>query len=164
MAIGEECHLDSTVAVGSRAWQCGFLGAAPLSPPANGAAREGHTHEHHIWHVEKVRAVAADQDAADTFFCGGSRNFAESIDLFNTVFVLAVDLETLNRRLDERNRNSGEWRPTRADRERIELLHRTGEGVPYGIRIDATGPVGRVVDTILEVLALAPVGGPARSR
>ena len=122
--------------------------------PATGAAVEGRTHEHHIWRVDKVRASVADQQVADRFFCGGSRNFADFIGLFDTVFVLTVDMETLNRRLDQRNEDDGEWRPTRADRALIELLHRTGEGVPPGIPIDATKPVGRVVDTILEVLAL----------
>ena len=124
--------------------------------PATGSAVEGHTHEHHIWHVETVRAFVADQDAAETFFCGGARNFSDVIGLFDTVFVLTVDLETLNRRLDERNKDIGEWRPTRADRQRIERLHETGGGVPPGIPIDAMGPVGRVVDAILEVLALDP--------
>jgi hypothetical protein len=104
--------------------------------------------------VEKVRAFTADQDAAETFFCGGSRNFSDLMGVFGTVFVLTVDLETLNRRLDERNRDSGEWRPARADRELIELLHRAGGGVPPGTPVDATWPVGRVVDRILEVLAL----------
>jgi hypothetical protein len=58
--------------------------------------------EHHIWDVEKVRALVAIQEEAVTFFCGGSRNFAKFIDLFDGVFVLEVDLDTMNRRIDER--------------------------------------------------------------
>src|SRR5215472_15353166 len=58
--------------------------------------------EHQIWDVEKVQALAADQEEAVTFFCGGSRNFAKFIDLFDGVFVLEVDLDTMNRRIDER--------------------------------------------------------------
>ena len=45
--------------------------------------REGFAHEHHIWHVDKVRALVANQDEAVTFFCGGSRNFSKFIDLFD---------------------------------------------------------------------------------
>jgi broad-specificity NMP kinase len=77
--------------------------------PATGAAVEGHTHEHHIWDVEKVEALIADQDAAETFLCGGSRNVSKFIGLFDAVFVLTVDLVTLNRRLDGRNSDEGEW-------------------------------------------------------
>ena len=56
--------------------------------------------EHQIWDVEKVKALVANQDEAVTFFCGGSRNFAKFIDLFDGVFVLEVDLDTMNRRID----------------------------------------------------------------
>src|SRR6476619_6809487 len=55
-----------------------------------------------LWDVEKVKALAANQDEAVTFFCGGSRNFAKFLDLFDGVFILDVDIETLNRRIDER--------------------------------------------------------------
>ena len=64
-------------------------------------------HDHHLWSVDKVRALAADQREAVTFFCGGSRNVARSIGLFDGVFVLEVDQETLKRRLDERP--ADEW-------------------------------------------------------
>src|SRR6516164_7530691 len=57
-------------------------------------------HEHHIWDVDRVRSLVADQRQARSFFCGGSRNFHQFIDLFDEVFVLDVDLDTLNRRLD----------------------------------------------------------------
>src|SRR5260370_13104538 len=46
--------------------------------PATGEKTEGFgseteaRHEHHIWDVEKVRRVAANQDDAGTFFCGRS--------------------------------------------------------------------------------------------
>jgi broad-specificity NMP kinase len=53
-------------------------------------------HEHHIWHVDKVKALVANQDEAVTFL-RGSRNFSEFIDLFDGVFVLEFDLDTLNR-------------------------------------------------------------------
>lgn len=68
--------------------------------PETGTRTDGVTHEHHIWH--KVKALVTNQDEAVTFFWGGSRNFSKFIDLFDGVFVLEVDLDTLNRRLDER--------------------------------------------------------------
>ncbi len=70
--------------------------------PATGEPTEGGGHEHHIWNVDKVKALVADRNEATAFFCGGSRNFSKFIDLFDGVFVLEVDLATLHRRLDER--------------------------------------------------------------
>lgn len=106
-------------------------------------------HGHHLWRVEQIRAMAADQREALTFFCGGSRNLAKFIDLFDGVFVLEVDLETLQRRLDERPRD--EWGGRKTERELIEHLHGTREEIPPGgIAIDATAPLTQVVDDILR--------------
>src|SRR5260370_35528970 len=58
--------------------------------------------EHQIREVEKVQAFVANQEEAVTFFCGSSRNFAKFIDLFDGVFVLEGDLDTMNRRIYER--------------------------------------------------------------
>jgi hypothetical protein len=94
--------------------------------------------------------LVANQDEAVTFFCGGSRNFAKFIHLFDGVFVLEVDLDTLNRRLDVRP--DSEWgggKPT--ERELIARLHRTKEDIPNGgILIDATAPIPDVVDEIVR--------------
>jgi thymidylate kinase len=118
--------------------------------PETGEPLENYVHEHHIWPVEKVLALVADQGAPATFFCGGSRNLSKFIDLFDRVFVLEVDLDTLHRRLDERpDEEWGNGRPV--ERERIARWHATQEGVPRsGIRIDATAPVADVVDEILR--------------
>jgi hypothetical protein len=116
--------------------------------PETGKPTDGRMHEHHIWHVDKVKAIVASQDEAVTFFCGGSRNFSKFIDLFDSVFVLEVDLDTLNRRLDERR---DEWGGKSGERELIVRLHQTREDTPKsGIIIDATAPVARVVDEILR--------------
>ena len=118
--------------------------------PETGEPMDGFAHEHHIWHVDKVKALVANQDEAVTFFCGGSRNFAQFIDLFDGVFVLEVDLDTLNRRLDERAEN--EWGGKQTERDLIARLHQTKEDIPKnGIIIDATAPIARVVDEILRL-------------
>jgi AAA domain len=118
--------------------------------PETGAPTGGIGHEHHIWHVDKVKALVANQDEAITFVCGGSRNFSKFVDLFDGVFVLEVDLDTLNRRLDERP--DSEWRGGKPPkRELIWRLHRTKQDLPKsGISIDATAPVAHVVDEILR--------------
>lgn len=118
--------------------------------PETGEPTDGSGHEHHIWDVDKVRALVANDDKTVTFFCGGSRNFAKFIDLFDGVFVLEVDLDTLNRRLDERP--DSEWGGGKAtERELIVRWHRTKAEVPKdGISIDATAPLAEVVDAILR--------------
>lgn len=45
--------------------------------PETGKPTDGSTHEHHIWPVDRVRDLVANQDEAVTFFCGGSRNFSK---------------------------------------------------------------------------------------
>ncbi len=116
--------------------------------PQTGEPLAGSAHEHHIWDVAKVRALVADQTHAATFFCGGSRNFEQFIDLFDAVFVLEVDLDTLNRRLAFRPED--EFGGRASERAFIARLHATKEDIPKnGIIIDATAPLSRVVDAIL---------------
>lgn len=117
--------------------------------PETGEPLDGFAHEHHIWDVDKVRALVADQSHAASFFCGGSRNFDRFIDLFAGVFVLEVDLPTLTRRLALRPED--EWGGRASEREFVERLHATREDIPKNaIAIDATAPIARVVDAILE--------------
>jgi len=105
-------------------------------------------HEHNLWDVEKVRRLAANQDDEVTFFCGGSRNFKQFIDLFDEVFILDVDAETLNERLDSR---PDDWGKSKSERELILRLHATKEDIPSsGIVLDATQPLVIVVDEILS--------------
>lgn len=102
-----------------------------------------------MWDVEKVRALAADQTHAVTFFCGGSRNSDRFIGLFDEVFVLEIDLDTLNQRLAARPET--EWGGTASEGEAFaRYQHETKEGLPRNaIIIDATAPLSSVVDTIL---------------
>jgi hypothetical protein len=117
--------------------------------PETGEPLDGFCHENHIWDVEKVRAAAGDQSHAASFFCGGCRNFDRFAKLFERVFVLEVDLDTLNRRLAVRP--EGEWGGRTSERELIARLHGTRAGVPKNaVSIDATAPVPSVVDAILE--------------
>ena len=107
------------------------------------------SHWRHIWRVDRVRALVADQGERFTFFCGGSRNFSKFQDLFDGILVLEIDLDTLNRRLDQRP--ADEFGSQQTERELIVRLHRTKEDTPKnGILIDATAPVTHVVDEILR--------------
>ena len=116
--------------------------------------------EHQIWDVEKVQAFVANQEEAVTFFCGSSRNFAKFIDLFDGVFVLEVDLDTMNRRIDERVAlDPTDFGGKPEERELIARLYATKEDVPKNaMSIDATAPIARVVDDILSKCRKADQG------
>ncbi|GLX67584.1 AAA family ATPase [Paenibacillus glycanilyticus] len=118
--------------------------------PMTGTPMEGVSHEHHIWNVDKVKVLVANKDEAITYFCGGSRNFSKFIDLFDDVFVLEVDPDTLIRRLEERP--ADEWGGKKAERDLIARLHQTKEDIPsHGVIIDATAPLEHVVDEIIRL-------------
>jgi hypothetical protein len=108
--------------------------------------------EHHIWNVRKVKSYIANQDEALTFFCGSSRNTSEFIGLFDGVFVLEVDVDTMNRRIDERvAMDPSDFGGTPDERALIAHLYATKNYFPKGARtIDATAPIARVVDEILS--------------
>ncbi|MEP1934215.1 MAG: AAA family ATPase [Roseibium sp.] len=117
--------------------------------PVPGQPVSGFTHEHHIWNMDQLRTLTTDRSNAASFFCGGSRNWHTFIDVFDRIFVLEIDLDTLNKRLAERP--DTEWGGKPAEREFIRQLHATKEEFPNGgIIIDATAPLATVVDEILE--------------
>ncbi len=126
--------------------------------PETGLAIDSARHDHHLWDVARVRAWTADRSVPATFFCGGSRNFAQFLDLFDEVFVLHVDVDTLNRRLDLRP--PGEWGSQPSERDLVLRLHRTAEDIPStGVVIDATAPLEDVVDEILRHTGLGEGDG-----
>jgi hypothetical protein len=99
---------------------------------------------------------ALEPGLAATFFCGGSRNADRFIDLFDEVFVLEIDLDTLNRRLAARPEDA--WRGPASEGEAFaRLQHATKEGLPTNaIIIDATAPLSSIVDTIAAQSVRAP--------
>ena len=106
-------------------------------------------HEHHIWDVTLVRAIAADSRKRATFFCGGSRNFHQFLDVFDEIFVLGIDIDTLHHRLDRRP--TDEWGARPSERDLIVRLHASREDIPAaGVLVDATRPLADVVDEILR--------------
>jgi thymidylate kinase len=140
-----------------------YPGDPETGEPLDELARESVTdsvtwgHKHHIWDVGKVKSLVADQRYANSFFCGGSRNFHHFIDLFDEVFVLNVDLDTLNRRLARRPEDEFGGKPS--ERELIARLHATKEDIPKNaVSIDATAPIARVVDEILSKCRAADQG------
>ena len=123
-----------------------YFGDLETGEPLDDRANENRSW---IWNVEKVRALVADKSHPASFFCGGSRNSDRFLDLFDEVFILEIDLDTLNRRLAARPKD--EWGGTASEGEAFaRLQYETKEGLPRNaIIIDATAPISRVVDAIL---------------
>lgn len=124
---------------------------APMAPETDPPTAQWMS-KHQIWDVEKVRAHIANRDEPLTFFCGGSRNYPKFIDLLDGVFVLDVDLDTMNRRIAERVAlDPTDFGAKPDERALIARLFATREDVPKtAVRIDATAPIARVVDDILS--------------
>ncbi len=136
-----------------------YQGDPDTGQPANGLRHEhsaAFISEHHIWDVEHVKALVANQEEAVTFFCGGSRNSSKYLALFDGVFILEVDLDTSLRRIEERvARDPTDWGGTPAEREitvRMYHMFHSKEALSHnGAIIDATAPLARVVDEILRL-------------
>lgn len=122
--------------------------------PATGAPVEVGGHENHLWRLDAVQALVADDTHPVTYLCGGSRNHADFVDLLDGVVVLDLDVDTLRRRLDERP--AGEFGSEPEERALVLRVHGTGEDLPDGIRVDATRPLTDVVDEVLRVTAQPP--------
>ena len=114
--------------------------------PVTGAPLPGHVHEHHVWDVAEVRRIAADHSTPGTFFCGGSRNHARFVDLFDEVLVLELDRATLVERLAARP--ADEFGANPEERSQVLRVHASREDLPNGVAVDATQPLGEVVDEI----------------
>lgn len=122
----------------------------PLGDGFHGSRNEdaAFRHAHHLWRIDRVAALVADGSRPVTFFCGGARNVQRFIGLFDGVFVLDVDPDTLKARLADRP--ADEFGGTPEERDLILRLNATREDLPPNATIiDATAPLGSVVDDIL---------------
>lgn len=126
-----------------------YQGDPETGTPVSGISGAA-VHDHHLWRVDEVRAIVGDHSEQATFFCGGSRNVDSFIGLFDGVFVLTVDVTTLDRRLDERDDDDWAAPGHAGERALVHRLHETGADTPPGVTIDATRPLEAVVDDILR--------------
>jgi hypothetical protein len=138
----------------------------PVAPPAGGPTASWFS-EHHIWDLEKVKAYIASQDVPVTFFCGSSRNRSKFIHLLDGVFILEVDRETMEQRIDERvARDPTDFGGTLDERDVIARMFETREAFPTAATpIHAVDPITQVVDAILSKSGInddevAGQGGP----
>lgn len=111
--------------------------------------------ESHSWNVPRAFIEELAQKTTDkpVFVCGSLANEAALHDLFENVFALYVDDDTLKHRLATRTTNDWGKQPhelaqTLAHHHRIYDTHRAlGDTI-----IDASQPLETVVDTILSLI------------
>lgn len=100
------------------------------------------------WRLDKLQELLASAD--DVFVCAITSNTVELAHLFDRVFVLVPDRETLARRLRERTNNDFGKDPVEA---RAVLAHNDVIAAEWrgrgGIPIDSARPLGEVVDEIV---------------
>jgi broad-specificity NMP kinase len=107
------------------------------------------THQTWIWDVGKVKKLTSDVTHEFLFLCGGSRNFNQFIDVFERVFILNIDNEALENRL--LTRPGDVWGKSENELKLILKLNKTKEDLPKdGIIIDASQPLDKVVDNIIQ--------------
>ena len=127
----------------------------PIQEPNHNNEKEKNEwrQKHHIWPIDKVKAIIDDKTFPISFFCGGSRNFDKFIPWLDGVFILEVDdINEIYRRLDERvARDPTDFGGKPEEKEMVARTHATKESIPQmGITIDSTQPLNDVVDEILE--------------
>lgn len=109
----------------------------------------------HAWNVPRQDIVALSSRAQDKdiFICGVANNIEELDDLFNTVFALVVDDDTLSNRLRTRENNDWGKQPHELEQSLAQqrVLSEQYRKLGY-LTIDATQPPENVVDQILAAI------------
>ncbi len=114
--------------------------------------------EHQLWDLEKVNSFINNRSEEVTFLCGGSRNYSSFQDSLDGIFILEVDKDTMNRRIDERVAvDPTDFGSKPEERELISQLFDSKQDIPKdGIKIDANRPLKKVVEDILRYIQDSP--------
>jgi shikimate kinase len=127
-----------------------------------GARIPGHTpaaerteqwRERHAWRMSRqlVEQMRVEAEASTRFVCGVASNEEECLDLFDQVYALEIDLETVEARLA--SRTTGDFGRTPHE---LKMLREWAASTDAyydkigAIRIDATQPLSAEVDEILR--------------
>lgn len=121
--------------------------------PVDVAERTTEWRSKHTWKMsrDKLLQLKANAEGKTAFVCGVASNEDEYLDVFDKVFALTLDVDTLKQRIHNRDDNSFgklphemdiilEWQQGIGD----YYIHKVGAQV-----IDATKPLNAVVDEII---------------
>lgn len=109
--------------------------------------------EHHTWQLPRktVEQLAKVSAGKAVFLCGVASNEEDFLDLFDKLFALVIDDATLTQRITTRTSNS--FGKDEGELAQIYDWQTSTQAYynKYGfIEVDATQPIERVVDEILE--------------
>jgi hypothetical protein len=102
-----------------------------------------------MWDQQKAARELESPEPEVLFVCGSSRNRDHFLRHFTKIFNLRIDDDTMRRRLQGRTNNDYGKQP-----EEVELmlrLNRSDEKPAGAIDLDATQPLGQVVDELLRL-------------
>jgi dephospho-CoA kinase len=125
-----------------------FVDTSERTPGPNGSPSELYD-----WHMSQKRLeeLALESDDQDLFICGTASNRYDLWNMFEKVFCLSVDEETLVQRLKTRTSNDFGKDPN--ELKDVLSWHKPSEQTDLemgAISIDATQPIEEVVDEILK--------------
>ena len=120
--------------------------------PVDVAERTTEWRSKHTWKMsrDKLLELKANANSKTTFVCGVASNEDEYLDVFDKVLALMVDIDTLKRRINDRDDNSFGKLPHEMD-----IILEWQQGVEDHYRkvgaqvIDATKPLNEIVDEIV---------------
>ena len=120
----------------------------PWPPPEN-----WHNENNWTWRVDVLQQKINEKPKENIFVCGDSRNKTEALHLFDKIFVLSVDDDTLRHRLETRTDNyfgkSADQLAWVLEENKTIVVEMTKFGA---IPINTNKPVGQAVDEILSKL------------
>ena len=102
-----------------------------------------------MWDRQQAVSELESPEPEVLFVCGSSRNRDHFLSYFTKVFNLRIDDATMRRRLQQRT--DDDWPLGQRGVELMLELNRTDAGPAGAIDIDATHPVGEVVDQLLRL-------------
>ena len=116
---------------------------------------------HDTWMWDRQTAVAELESLEPDvlFVCGSSRNRDDFLPYFTKVFNLRIDDDTMRRRLQARTED--DWSLGQEGVELMLELNRSDEGPAGAIEVDATQPLDRVVDELLQLAGVPTPEGDA---
>ncbi|RZJ38685.1 MAG: hypothetical protein EOO18_02755 [Chryseobacterium sp.] len=106
-----------------------------------------------LWDQQKILSLINDRASEVLFVCGSATNRDEYIDLFDKVFILYVDDDTLRTRLQNRTNNNFGKAPAVLARQLANNQGVKDYSLKRGrIVIDAMQAVESIVDEILDAI------------
>jgi uridine kinase len=119
--------------------------------PQTGEPTGEQTQHNWIWDLEKVKSLAKSSEDTTIFVCGGAMNQDKVRDVFDKRFTLVVDDDTMRHRLMTRTNNDFGKHPDDLARQLEWNKGATDYAKRIGaVVVDATKPIERVVDDILD--------------